>query len=307
MNKTIEETKDFLNQLPEINTASTYGSGYFKQDDTAGERKTRDLIISVDNSNFWHQKNYKLNKDMYKGTLKHNLMNNGTGGLITFPRSFGCFFTEYKGEEYKLLVVDKHLLYNNLKTWSHMSFPGRFQKEMLVLYDNTNGYLNRLMKLNYENAIKVAFLLNPNKKLSKDELYKIIASLSYIGDIRTKNFEDPNKINNIVEGSYDFFEKIYGSSEEYNILNNLEYNPSELITNLPDSLRNYLYKELAFDNYDNIDNEEMVAKKTEEYITMRNIIDSTLMMLRCNETVGPEKVSQTIAGKIKKGMQKIKK
>ena len=307
MNKAIIETKEFLSKLPQTNSVSTYGSGFFKQEDTAGERKTRDLIISVDNPNFWHRQNYKQNEEMYKGTLKHNLMNNGTGGLITFPRSFGCFFTTYKDNEYKLLVVDKHLLYNNLKTWAHMSFPGRFQKEMFVISDNSKGYLSNLMKLNYENAIRVAILTHPNKHLNKEDLYKAIASLSYKGDIRTIKFEDPNKVNNIVEGSYDFFEKTYGNNREYQILNNIDFELLDIIEELPDSLKHYLLKELSYDNFENINNKEIVAQIIEEYITKRNIIDSTLMMLRCNETVGPEKVSQTVAGKIKKGMQKIKK
>lgn len=54
MNEVKRETLELLEMMPEVNSATPYGSGYFKQDDSAGEKKSMDIILSVDNPNEWH-------------------------------------------------------------------------------------------------------------------------------------------------------------------------------------------------------------------------------------------------------------
>ncbi len=309
-----EETQEFLEKLPEVNTITAYGSGYFKQKDNEG--KQLDLIVSVDNPNDWHKENYELNPEMYKKSAKKglkNLIDNRIYRQINFPKSLGCFYTDFKKREFKLIVVDKRLLYDNLKTWNHLSLPGRFQKEMKVLVDNSDGVLPGLMKFNYESATKAALLMYPGHLLNVGEYYKNIASLSYSGDIRTIiPYEDPNKIDNIVEGSQDFFEENYGKSSEFyrkndEIHKNENYENKQLyniILTLPEGLKRYLLKHLQETD---LEDPYLVAKIVKEFVFRRNLEDSILLALRCNQTVGKLKSKETRIEKHNKNKQKVKK
>ncbi len=315
MSEVKRETLELLEMLPEVNSATPYGSGYFKQEDTTGEKKSMDIILSVDDLNEWHQQNYEMNSWIYSGSGTKQLMNNGLKSEeVAFPRSLGAFFTDFEGREYKFVVVDKRLLYNDLKTWKYFSLAGRFQKEMVLLIDNSDGVLPELMKLNYHNAVKTALLMNPERGISEQKLFETITSLSYLGDLRNIfHMEDPNKISNIVDGSYDFFKEVYGNQtleyirEDGLLYKNRSYYSDALaskIETLPASLRDYLFKELSYlDEYDY----EEVAKVIKEYFKKVDFVDSIKMALRCNQTVGFKKVGQTLYGKFKKGRQKVKK
>lgn len=314
MSEVKRETLELLNMMPEVNSATPYGSGYFQQEDGAKEKKSMDIILSVDKPNEWHSQNYEINPWMYLGSGKRNLMESHATEEVNFPRSLGCFFTDFEGREYKIVVVDKRLLYKHLRTWEHFSLAGRFQKEMVLLVDNSDGVLPELMQFNYESAVKTALLMNPERAISERKLFETIANLSYLGDLRKIfHMENPNKIANIVDGSYDFFKKTYGNcTSEYIFEDDLLYKNSGYyrdvlalkIDTLPISLRNYLFKKLGYlDEYDY----QEVAEVIKKYFKKVDLADSIKMALRCNQTVGLEKVSQTISGKFKKGRQKVKK
>jgi len=297
MNEVKRETLELLDMMPKVNSATPYGSGHFEQADSAGEKKSMDIILSVDNPNEWHQENYELNPWMYKGSGKRQLMNNKlVDDKISFPRSLGGFFTDFGDNEYKFIVVDKRLLYYDLKTWKHFSLAGRFQKEMVLLIDNSGGVLPELMEANYKNAVKAGLLKNSERALRK-----------------IFHLEDPNKIPNIVEGSYDFFKKVYGNQDsEYIRENGLIYKNrgyyqdalAAKIDTLPDSLRRYVFKRLEYcDEYDYGE----VAQVLRSFFFRTDLVNSAKMALRCKETVGIQKSCETFAGKAKKGIQKIKK
>ncbi len=309
-----EETLELLGMMPDVNSATPYGSGYFVQNDSAGEKKSMDIILSVDNPNDWHRENLENNSWMYRGASVHNLINNGLlEKEVSFPRSLGCFFTSFEGREYKIVVVDKNLLYDHLRNWKHFSLTGRFQKPMAVIIDNSKGLLPFLMKQNYRNAVKVGLLMNPDEVVDIDVLFETITSLSYLGDLRNIfHFEDPNKIHNIVNGSYDFFEQTYGEHySEYSKEENLLFKSDDYIgeaildkiSTLPHSVKSYLISNLS---YDELMNARAVALALHKYFRKIDFVDSIKMALRCNQTVGFEKVTQTLSGKFKKGRQKVK-
>jgi len=301
-----EKTIEFLQLMPETNSANTYGSGFFNQGKNH-EIQALDLILSVDNPNLWHKQNYEENKWMYKGSGIKSLLHYDENAK--FPGGLGTFFTKYQGMDYKLIVVDKRMLYKNLKTWNHFSLPGRFQKPMTILIDNSNGMLPKLMKENYENAIKTALLLNTKVPFNVNELYEKIALLSYLGDMRNIfHFEDPNKTRNIVEGAYDFFEKTYGNNPLFYRVNNYIFRKDipnlEIVETLPENLKNYIHEELS---YKDINKDKKVSKRIEKYFRDLDFIDSLEMALRCHKTVGTQKTIETVVGKAKKGMQKVRK
>jgi len=315
MNEVKRETLELLDMMPKVNSATPYGSGHFEQADSAGEKKSMDIILSVDNPNEWHKENLENNPWMYIGASVNNLINNGLlEGEISFPQSLGCFFTTFEGREYKIVVVDKSLLYNHLQTWEHFSLAGRFQKQMILLIDNSDGMLPFLMKQNYKNAVRTALLMNPCDSIHINTLFESITKLSYLGDLRSIfHFENPNKITNIVDGSYNFFEEIYGMYDtEYIREDNVIYKNDEyknekiisIISRLPKALESYLYRNLSYEQLSDV---EEVAQALYNYFRKIDFMDSIQMALRCNQTVGLEKTLQTLSGKFKKGRQKVKK
>lgn len=301
-----DKTMEFIASLPEVNSVCTYGSGFFTQDESS-ENKDMDLMISVDNPNSWHLQNYFNNPQMYDNSGLQDLLRHSNDA--SFPGGLGAFFTNYKGTGYKLVVVDKRLLYNDLKTWQHFSLPGRFQKPMKLLVDNSNGVLPKLMKENYENAIKVVLLTRSRLPFSKRTLYKDITSLSYKGDIRVlAHFENPDKVKNIVSGAYNFFEYVYGNSDLYDYLGDYimrkdSVDNTEIIDTLPSALKNHLLEDAS---YRLLRNDAFTSFKINNYIKCSNLRDSALMALRCRETVGMEKTLYTLNDKLSKGLMKGK-
>lgn len=315
--KTIHEnTQELIEALPEVNSISAYGSGYFKQESMIDEIKTMDLIISVDNPSKWHLQNISQNPNMYIGSGWDKMIDiteiEHQSRTVSFPESLGCFFTTFGDYEYKLLVVDKRLLYKDLKDWSCFSLAGRFQKETRLLVDNSEGVLPALMRLNYRTAARAALLMHSSSFVEKQEFLETVVGLSYMGDFRRRfHFEDPNKIRNIVEGSYDFLEETYLSLPEICMSvgrDDIIYNPldegelAQKIAELPSCLRNYLYNVIPKE----LNDREVVAKTIRRFFKEINQQSSRELALRCNQTVGFEKTCQTVIGKAKKGMQKVK-
>jgi len=185
---------------------------------------------------------------------------------------------------------------------------------MVLLVDNSGGILPKLMERNYHNAVKVALLMHPDIAISERQLFETITSLSYLGDLRNIfHMEDPNKVANIVTGSYEFFKRVYGSQDsEYFYEDGLIYKNSSYyremlamkIDTLPVSLRDYLFHQLSYSN-DYEYNE--VAELIRKYFQRVDLVDSIKMALRCNQTVGAQKVVETLGGKFIKGRQKVKK
>lgn len=296
-----EKTLEFLNQMPKVNSATAYGSGFFKQNGAnPTERKSMDLILSVDNPSQWHTENSTQNKQMYQGSGLSNLTNLGIpNDTYNFPKSIGCFFTEYEGTEYKCLVVDKRLLYDDLKNWTYFSLAGRFQKETETLIDNSGQTLQKLLEENYEKAALTARLMITDDAYSLQTLFEEIVRLSYMGDVRTiAHLENRNKIPNIVDGSYEFFKAHYTKGLEIEdgiITNDIQL---EEIYNLPPALKNYLLNTLSDQK---LANQEAVSKQIKTYFRNTDLISSIELALRCNQTVGVTKTLETLVGKAKKG------
>lgn len=305
-----EQTLRFLDQMPEVNTVTTYGSGYFDQADGSNEIKSMDLIISVDNPNSWHKENYQNNPEMYKGANIRQLTSYDSS---SFFKSIGCFFTTFEGREYKCLVIDKRLLYQDLDDWHHFSLAGRFQKETVTLIDNSGGKLEKLMKKNYQNAAQTALLMVTEDAVNLQEILETIVKLSYLGDIRMIcHLENKDKIPNIVNGSHEFLSETYCEFLRYNDGQIINTHDVESITELQNCLQNYLLNTLTPKD---LQNKEKVAKAIHKYFRQVDFTNSILLALRCNQTVGIKKSAQTLVGKAKKGIvtpikqkvQKVKK
>lgn len=271
------ETLELLEMMPKINSATFHGSRY--------------VILSVDNPNEWHQENYEVNSWMYNEAKERNLMNNGLkDDEVNFPRSLGGFSTEFKENKYNLIITDKRLLYKDLQTWEHFSLARHFQKEMVLLIDNSDGVLPELMQQNYQNAVKAALLMNPEMVISEQKLFETIISLFYLGNVKPNFlYGNSNRINNTINDSYNFLKKVYGNQnseyfqEDSLIYKNDEYCPNALagkFETLPSSLKDYLFKNLGYcDAYDS----KKVAKVIKKYFE-RVFYDNLKMTRRISKT-----------------------
>jgi len=101
----------------------------------------------------------------------------------------------------------------DLLDWSSLYIAGRLHKPLikLVLSNSTESEMNAIHVAFLENrrAAVDASLLQMPDKFSLRELLAKIVSLSYGGDIRKFIGEHDQKIQNIVDGSYDELSTIY--------------------------------------------------------------------------------------------------
>lgn len=275
----IEETKEFIKRLPEADIYG-YGSGFFKQNEG---KKERDLLIFTDGINTWHNKNYQKNPEFYEDANTKELLKEENSK--TFPKSVSCFFVHYKDRVYKLMVIDKDYIKKDLLEWNDFSIPARLQKPTVNL-EKTSDEIDKLLEINYLNALKASLLMLPDNS-KEEEIYKKIASLSYIGDIRVKfGFENKEKINNIVSGSYKFFKDTYQDKID-------KVDPTK---DLPLTLKDYLDKNLKEKT-----NKEEIKELTKKYFETKDFISSQKLALRCLQTVGINMSLKTLQRKAKLG------
>lgn len=232
---------DFISSKPEVIDIIGYGSGVKKQNGYTDDIKRQiDIISTVDNINEWHNQNYELNKEeYYELGFKFNKIYNKLGTDINYISNI-----DYKGDTFKLGIIEKEDLLKDLYTWKNFFMAGRFQKPIMKI--RSDEKLDKAIYFNRLSALKVALLLNYNNKITEEDLYKTICDLSYMGDIRMMlHCENPNKVNNIVSASFNDFNKIYSEVNEdlfiiknnevlinNNIINNYETLPYELLVYL---------------------------------------------------------------------------
>ena len=279
-----DKIKEFINNRPEVVAAYGYGSGIIKQEGyTNKDKKQLDLILVVNNLKEWHLKNMKQNKKDYSfiGSLffknaKEEKLKGKTN--ITYISNI-----KENNNTFKYGTIEEKDLINNLKTWNSFYTPGRFQKVVYPIKETDK--IKEAIKYNRECALLLsAYLLNKDYTTRK-ELFNMICSLSYLGDTRMKFAENPKKVENIVNGSYDELSSIYDIKSPFfykidneNIKINLDYISNYITTdnNLPLYLKEYIYKNDNKSLNDNIIN----------YITNLNKEESIKQTIKGIETNG---------------------
>lgn len=103
-------------------------------------------------------------------------------------------------------VISNKNLQSDLRNWDNLYIAGRLHKPVNVVhhYFEDNPELLLAMRRNLLSAIYTALLLLP-ETFSEMQLYRQVATLSYLGDFRMTFGEDKNKVRNIVEPNYDQF------------------------------------------------------------------------------------------------------
>lgn len=235
--------KNFVDKRPSSVGAYGYGSGVFKQTNYKVHNKPLiDIIFVVENLEEWHRQNMQQNPQDYsllgRIFLNHN----------NIQKIKGCnkitYFSNIKenSEKFKYGVIESQDFRSSLETWDSFFIAGRFHKPILEIKSEES--LRQNIFLNRQNAFMIACLLS-NSITTKDEVLKILCSLSYLGDARMVFAENPRKIDNIVSGNNDQLKEIYNFSENYIAINkNLIYIDHFLIVSrlheLPQSLCEYI-------------------------------------------------------------------
>lgn len=296
----ITEIKKFIKKRPKVVGAYGYGSGIFKQSGyTKKDKPQLDLILVVDNLKEWHKENIKLNPKDYsfigKLFFKYASVNKLKGNTgITYLSNI-----IENNLVFKYGTIESKDLEKYLNTWESFYLPGRFQKTIYPIIETKE--LSNLIELNRKQALFTALLTLPENKNKLIDVYTQLCGLSYLGDTRMKFAENPRKVLNIVEGSFDIFKEIYGTSNDYfktDKNENTKVNRDKLlkdISKLPNSLKEYIGNETEI---------ESIRNKILEYFTNLNKEESTSQTIKGIYTNG---IVRSIKYASQKVLKKLKK
>lgn len=206
---------DFIKTLPDVSAVYGYGSGVINQIGSGAKIGQIDLIVVVSDTEKFHIKNLEINPDYYTRStkrffLKHKLLHNFGADICYIP------YIKYKENKFKIGIISRADLINDLTNWKNLYMAGRFQKPMVEFKSDKN--IKNAIESNHKSALLISLILQNSSYCSLYDLYHTLLSLSYMGDIRTGltinniklfNFENPHKIDNIIAGSYKELNKIY--------------------------------------------------------------------------------------------------
>ncbi|MDD2377742.1 MAG: hypothetical protein PHD10_03280 [Bacilli bacterium] len=283
-NKVTEIVNEYISTKPEVMDIIGYGSAIKRQAGDIGSKKQIDLILAVENQEKWHQENYMLNPNDY--SKLGNKIFNQLPKLYHWGTDINYLaYLKYKNQSFKLGVIDYNNLIEDLVTWKNGYLAGRLQKAVQLI--KSDNLLDKAIKLNQENALKVALLLLENDQNSLNDLYYKICSLSYNGDIRMyAKMEDPNKVSNITKGSFDELHEIYSSidNDYYYVSNGKIMINKDLLIQDADKLPSSLYHYLVKHNYDfdhlSMDQLTSLQKLIKEYIRKTNLKTSIVQPIK---------------------------
>ena len=299
---------NFIKTLPETVSVKAYGSSIaFQSGYKENEKKQVDLIIIVDNIKKFYEENLKMNKYMYKFTPRMYFKHAKSESL---KKAAGiCYTTDiiYGEDTYKMGVIEKNDVLDDLLNWKTFYIAGRFQKEMFTAVSDEE--IERANEVNKRNALTTALLLLRKDDPSLIDLYEQICSLSYMGDSR-KSFkaEDPKKIQKLASGSKEHFDREYKDKtylfkvdkDEHIIIDYDEVLKS--IKYLPDELKKKIDEKTGGKyTMENIDD---IRATIEEYLTTIIKKSSLGQTKKGILTTGPKNSLTYALRKLKKGRKK---
>jgi len=304
----VERIKKFVGTLPKTDSVKAYGSSIAYQ---AGykptEKKQVDLIVVVDDIKRFYKENLKMNKYMYGLTPRLYFRH---AKRETLRKAAGICYTadiKYGQDSFKMGVIEKDDVLDDLRNWRTYYIAGRFQKEMYTV--QADKEIEDANEQNKKNALIVALLLLDKENPTLLDLYEMICSLSYMGDSR-KNFkaEDPRKIQKLARGSKEHFDREYTDKtdlfkvtkagtlkiDQAKVLERMAELPKELYEKIVDEIGN-----------NKIEDSILVIRKTiVEYLTSIIKKSSLKQTLKGVKTTGPVKSLGYAFAKLKKGRKK---
>ena len=305
-----ERIKKFIETLPETVSVKAYGSSIaYQAGYKANEKKQVDLIVVVDDIKRFYEENLKKNGYMYGLTpklyfrfAKKETLRKGAGICYTADIKYGI-------DTFKMGVIEKKDVLEDLRYWKTYYIAGRFQKEMYTAQEDRE--IEEANEQNKKNALTVALLLLLDKKEPQTlmDLYETICSLSYMGDSR-KSFkaEDPRKIQKLARGSKKHFDDEYTAKTDLFTVNEdgtIKIDSKKVLKGIYE-----LPKELSEKIVDNIgrkkieDSYKEMGEAIKEYLTSIIKKSSLKQTVKGIKTTGPVKSLRYAFAKLKKGRKK---
>lgn len=202
--------------LPMVQYAFAYGSGVFSQAPVSQKVGNTppmiDMVIAVKDPIHWHAANMLRNKSHYPWWTRWC----GLWAIKAAQRmGAGLWYVPYvnvQDEIVKYGIVSVEDMCKDLLYWNTLYVGGRMHKPIACLFDATNDRVPNAQQANLTSALRVALLMLPTSFTEMD-LYRMLASLSYMGDFRMKvpGGENQNKVNNIVQHQLPWFRIMYSS------------------------------------------------------------------------------------------------
>lgn len=252
---------NFMSNRPDVVGIIGYGSGINPQKGQEKRKPQIDLIVIVDDLKKWHKENIKLNKKDY--SLLSILFFKLAPVKLLKAGAKICYMTyiPYNGNEYKIGTIELKDFLNDLTNWETFYLAGRMQKPILIV--KANKEIEKAIDNNRKMAVKVTKKLL-NKKVTNQDFYIKLTSLSYIGDTRMKIAENPDKVKNIVLGSLDFYDNNYSK-----LIKSISVDD-----NLPKELNNYLKNDNNIEEFFQEKNKSQSLSQTIKGIFTTGIIKS---------------------------------
>ena len=213
-----------LSEFPEVTMAFAYGSGVFTQQDNENAKDNMlDLLFVVDDSLQWHQENLNRNKFHYSiarvfGPKVITSLQEDLGASIYYNTLVQC-----QGRLLKYGVISRNRFLGDLVSWRNLYVSGRLHKPIKFL-GRCPSDIKVAMETNLNHALQTSLLCLPDH-FPDEQLYLLIANLSYAGDFRMIIGEHKNKVANIVQPNLERFRELYAPflSEDKSLVINNNY------------------------------------------------------------------------------------
>lgn len=296
----------FVSTLPDVVACKAYGSSIgFQSGYSKDEKKQIDLIVVVNDIKKFYKDNLKKNAYMYN--LMPKLYFKLASRKALKSAAGICYTThiDYKGDTYKMGVIEKKDVLDDLLNWKTYYIAGRFQKEMYTVLKDEE--IEKAILINRKNAVTIASIILEKEKPDIVDFYEALCSLSYLGDSRkTLKAEDPHKVRKLAEGSKEYFDKVYLNESDVIKVENkiviIDYKKVKRdIKLLPDDLKERL---IPFVKDDFEDNLEPLRREIKSYLSEVVNISSKGQTLKGIMTTGITNSISYALEKLKKGRKK---
>lgn len=296
----------FVSTLPDVVACKAYGSSIgYQSGYSKDEKKQVDLIVVVEDIKKFYKDNLKKNSYMYKLTSK--LYFNLASRKALRSAAGICYTThiDYEGDTYKMGVIEKKDVLDDLLNWRTYYIAGRFQKEMYTVISDKE--IEKAILVNRNNAVTIASIVLEKENPDIVDFYESLCSLSYLGDSRESlKAEDPHKVRKLAEGSKKYFDEVYLKDSKVIKVENkvvkIDYKKvKDNIKLLPDDLKNRLLPFLKGDLENNL---EPLRKEIKSYLTEVVSSSSKGQTLKGIMTTGIINSINYAFEKLKKGRKK---
>ena len=190
-----------LSSFPAVQFAFAYGSGVIEQTSSSPSSPAPssldtliDLVFVVDDPLDWHTRNMALNPSHYTPIIPFSppwvaFIQSKVGARVWYNVYISV--PSIPSRLMKYGVISTSDLMRDLLSWKWLYIAGRLQKPVQILQSNLE--IESAVQRNVEQALRVALLLMP-RLFNEVDLFRGVASLSYIGDPRMLVGENPKKV-----------------------------------------------------------------------------------------------------------------